>query len=94
MGELGFRHVREEHDPEAYTKTIVSLASDARHFMLRKTAYNLAHRTGVLIGSWQSGISGDYPKKVAEKILKLSDQPQMRRAVEIHGPANRTKPKW
>ena len=73
MGERGYRFVKEEHNPEAYAKTIVSLASDARHFMLRKTAYDLARRTGALIGSWQSPTTiGDLPRKVAEKIHKLS----------------------
>lgn len=73
MGERGHRFVKEEHDPEAYAKIIVSTASDARQFMLRKTAYDLARRTGALIGSWQSSTAaGDLPRKVAEKIHKLS----------------------
>ena len=75
MGERGYRFVKEEHDPEAYAKTIVSLASDARQFMLRKTAYDLARRTGILIGSWKSPTTiGDLPRKVAEKIHMLSEQ--------------------
>lgn len=74
MGERGFRYVREVHNPEVYVQTIVSLASDARQLMLRKTAYDLARRTGVLICSWQGPTTiGDFPRKVAEKIHKLSD---------------------
>jgi len=74
MGERGFRYVREVHDPEAYAQTIVSLASDARQLMLRKTAFDLARRSGVLIGSWQGPTKiGDFPRKVAEKIHKLTD---------------------
>jgi glycosyltransferase involved in cell wall biosynthesis len=73
MGERGYRFVKEEHDAETYAKTIVSLVSDARNFMLRKTAYDLARRTGALIGSWSSPKSiGDLPRKVAEKIHTLS----------------------
>ena len=70
---LGIARALRKHDPETYAKTIVSLASDARQFMLRKTAYDLARRTGALIGSWQSPTTiGDLPRKVAEKIHTLS----------------------
>ena len=73
MGERGYRFVKEEHDPDAYAKTIVSLATDARSFMLRKTAYDLARRTGTEMGAWTSPKSiGDLPRKVAETIHTLS----------------------
>ena len=70
MGQEGLRFLEREHHPDAYVKTIVSLATNAPQFNLRKSAHDLARRSGALIGSWASE-TGDAPERVAEKIRTL-----------------------
>ena len=70
MGEQGLRFLEREHHPEAYVKTIISLALDAEQFHLRKSAYDLARRSGALMGSWCNE-SGDSPERIARAIHKL-----------------------
>lgn len=70
MGQRGLRTLREQHDPEAYVRTILEVAANVRAFSVRKSAYDLARRAGELMGAWNNE-NGDTPKRVAERILQV-----------------------
>jgi len=74
MGAAGLRVVRTEHHPAAYAETMVSLAANARQFKLRHAAFDLAQRSGTLMGGWTNLMKtdDDAPRRVAEKIHALS----------------------
>jgi len=78
MGKQGRRVVGNEHHPATYSDTIVSLAANARAFKLRHAAFDLAERSGAIMGSWTSLMKddGDAPRRVAEKIHGLLDEPR------------------
>jgi glycosyltransferase involved in cell wall biosynthesis len=73
MGKQGRRVVETEHHPATYSDTIVSLAANARQFKLRHAAFDLAERSGAIMGAWSSLMKndGDAPKRVANTIHKL-----------------------
>lgn len=70
MGNEGLRTLTEKHDPEAYVRSILDMASRARQFRLRKTAFDMAKRVGTKMGSWANGAGHD-PRRVAEKIYEI-----------------------
>ncbi|HZN05386.1 MAG TPA: glycosyltransferase [Pyrinomonadaceae bacterium] len=76
MGKQGRRVVETEHHPATYSDTIVSLAANARQFKLRHAAFDLAGRSGAIMGSWTSLMKADAdaPRRVAEKIFTLLDE--------------------
>ena len=77
MGKQGRRVVETEHHPATYSDTIVSLTANARQFKLRHAAFDLARRSGAIMGAWTSVMKddGDAPRRVAEKIFTLLDEP-------------------
>lgn len=70
MGEQGLGFLQREHHPEVYVRTLISLALNAGQFNVRKSAYDLAKRSGASMGSWTSE-TNDAPLRVAEKIRGL-----------------------
>ena len=78
MGKQGRRVVETEHHPATYSDTIVSLTANAREFKLRHAAFDLAQRAGAIMGSWSKQMStdDDAPRRVAEKIFTLLDEPR------------------
>ncbi len=78
MGKQGRRVVETEHHPATYSDTIVSLAANARQFKLRHAAFELAQRSGAIMGGWTSLMKADddAPRRVAEKIFALLDEPR------------------
>ena len=74
MGRHGRRLVETEHHPKSYASTIVSLAENAREFKLRHAAFDLAGRTGAVMGSWSKEMNDDdaAARRVAEKIHSLT----------------------
>lgn len=77
MGKEGRRVVETDHHPATYASTMVSLAANARDFRLRHAAIDLAQRSGEIMGSWTSLMKtdGDAPRRVAEKIFTLLNEP-------------------
>jgi glycosyltransferase involved in cell wall biosynthesis len=73
MGAEGRRVVETEHHPAAYAETMVSLTANARQFKLRHAAFELAQRSGAIMGGWTSLMKTDdaAPRRVAEKIHKF-----------------------
>ena len=69
-GEQGLRFVEREHHPERYVSTLMSLASDAAELNVRKSAYDLAKRSGTLLGSWINETQ-ETPMRLAGKIRDL-----------------------
>lgn len=67
MGEAGLRLLEKEHRPEQYASTLVSLASNTARFNLRKSAYELAERSGALLGEWLNETE-EMPVRVAAKL--------------------------
>ena len=78
MGAQGRRVVETEHHPATYSDTIVSLAANAREFKLRHAAFELAQRSGAMMGSWTNLMKADEdaPRRVAERIHGLLDEPR------------------
>ncbi|HEX2269888.1 MAG TPA: glycosyltransferase [Pyrinomonadaceae bacterium] len=76
MGQHGRRLVETEHHPKAYVDTLLSLAANAREFKLRHTAFDLAQRSGAIMGSWSKEMIDDVDsaRRVAEKIHGLTAQ--------------------
>lgn len=76
MGQHGRHLVETEHHPKIYVSTIVSLVANARQFKLRHAAFNLAHRTGEIMGSWSKEMTADVDsqRRVAQKIHSLTAQ--------------------
>jgi glycosyltransferase involved in cell wall biosynthesis len=74
MGKQGRRVVETEHHPATYSETIVSLTANARQFKLRHAAFDLAQRSGAIMGSWTSLMKadGNAPRRVAETIHRLT----------------------
>lgn len=70
MGNAGRIYLEREHHPAAYVKTLVSLASDAAQFNQRKTAHDLAKRSGELLALWTN--DDDSAERVAKKIHELT----------------------
>jgi glycosyltransferase involved in cell wall biosynthesis len=70
MGRRGLQVLREQHDPEIYTRTILDLAANVRQFRVRKSAYDSARRAGTIMGSWTSK-AGPEPIRIAEKIYEI-----------------------
>jgi glycosyltransferase involved in cell wall biosynthesis len=69
-GEQGLRFVEREHHPERYVSTLMSLASNTAELNLRKSAYDLAKRSGALLGSWINETQ-ETPLRLAGKIRDL-----------------------
>jgi glycosyltransferase involved in cell wall biosynthesis len=67
MGEQGLRFLEREHHPEQYARTLISLASSAEQLRNRKSACDLAKRSGALLGSWIND-TYDTPLRVAAKL--------------------------
>jgi glycosyltransferase involved in cell wall biosynthesis len=76
MGQRGRRLVETEHHPKSYVETIVSLVAIARELKLRHAAFDLARRTGAIMGAWSTQMKTDVhaPNRVAEKIHSLTAQ--------------------
>ena len=76
MGVRGHELVTTEHHPRTYVDTLLSLAATARQLKLRHAAFDLAERSGAVIGSWsnQMKTDTDTPQRVAEKIHSLTAQ--------------------
>ena len=70
MGEQGLRFLEREHHPEQYVSTLISLTSNAAQLNLRKSAYDLAKRSGTLLGPWINDTQ-ETPLRVAGKIRNL-----------------------
>jgi hypothetical protein len=70
MGRRGLDTLHEEHDPEGYVHTILDMAANVRQFHARKSAYDLARRAGIDMGSWTSN-TGQEPIRIAEKIHEI-----------------------
>ena len=73
MGKEGRRVVETDHHPATYSDTMVSLAANARQFKLRHAAFELAQRSGEVMGSWTSLMKADTdaPRRVARAIHAL-----------------------
>jgi hypothetical protein len=69
LGQRGLTTLREQHDPEQYVHTILDLASHGQQFRVRKSAYDLARRTGTIMGSLAN--SSREPIRIAEKIYEI-----------------------
>jgi len=69
-GNQGLRFVEREHHPEQYVSTLMSLASTAVELNLRKSAIDLAKRSGALLGPWIND-TNDTPLRLARKIDDL-----------------------
>jgi glycosyltransferase involved in cell wall biosynthesis len=74
MGEQGLRFLKKEHHPDAYASTIASIVSNGRQLRLRKAAYDMARRAGVLMRAWVPD-NEEAPRRVAEKIYALTSEP-------------------
>ena len=74
MGQLGLKRVLSEHHPKTYVSAIVSLVEMAPELKLRHAAFDLAQRTGAIIGSWSKAMNndGDSARRVAERIHRLT----------------------
>jgi glycosyltransferase involved in cell wall biosynthesis len=70
MGERGRSTLLQQHDPEKYVRSILNFAANSRQFAIRKTAYDLARRSGKIMGSLTKGTVAE-PKRVAEKIYEI-----------------------
>jgi glycosyltransferase involved in cell wall biosynthesis len=70
MGKCGLRTLYEQHNPDKYVHTILDLAGHARELRVRKSAYDLARRTGTMMGSWTSN-AGPEPIRMAETIYEI-----------------------
>ena len=70
MGQRGLRKLLEHHDPEKYVQSILDMAANARHFRVRKSAYDLAKRAGATMNCWSSN-AGDQPDRIAQKIYEI-----------------------
>jgi glycosyltransferase involved in cell wall biosynthesis len=73
MGRHGRRLVETEHHPKAYASTMLSLVDVARQLKLRHAAFELAKRTGEIMGSWSKEMTADddSQRRVAAKIQAL-----------------------
>ena len=73
MGQHGRRLVQTEHHPQAYVSTIISIVANARQFKLRHSAFDLAQRSGAIMGSWSEEMKTDpaAPLRVAAQIHTL-----------------------
>jgi glycosyltransferase involved in cell wall biosynthesis len=76
MGHHGRRLVETKHHPKAYAGTIISLVANARQFKLRHAAFDLAQRSGEIMGSWSKEMTADNDsqRRVAGKIHSLTAQ--------------------
>jgi glycosyltransferase involved in cell wall biosynthesis len=74
MGERGLSLLQQQHHPDAYVATILSLVSNARQLRLRKAAYDMARRAGALMREWAPD-SDDASRSVAEKIHAMTAEP-------------------
>ena len=70
MGQRGLNTLHEQHDPEKYVQTILDLATNVQQFRVRKSAFDLARRAGMAMGSFTSK-TGKEPMRIAEKIHEL-----------------------
>ena len=70
MGERGLRTLHEQHDPEKYVHTILNMAANVHQFSARKSAFDLARRAGMDMGSWTSNASQE-PMRIAQKIYEI-----------------------
>lgn len=70
MGKRGLRTLHEQHDPDKYVHTILDLAGNARDLRVRKSAYDLAGRTGTKMSPWTSNANQE-PIRLAEKIYEI-----------------------
>ena len=74
MGQRGLRTLREQHDPDKYVQTILELAANARQFRVRTSAYDLARRAGMTMGSIVGSSTSDNqqePIRIAKKIYEI-----------------------
>lgn len=76
MGQHGLRLALSDHHPKTYAGAILSLLEHAGDFKLRHAAFNLAQRTGAIMGSWSKEMIDDVAsaRRVAEKIHSLTTQ--------------------
>lgn len=74
MGQLGLNRVRSEHHPKTYVNAITSLVEMASDLKLRHAAFDLAQRTGAIMGSWSKEMNndGDSARRVAERIHRFT----------------------
>jgi glycosyltransferase involved in cell wall biosynthesis len=68
MGQRGLRTLLEQHDPEAYVRTILEMAAHVHEFRVRKSAYDLARRAGTIMGP---STSAEEPIRIATKIHEV-----------------------
>lgn len=67
MGEKGYRVLEEQHAPEAYARSIMSLVTRAQEYRSHSAVYKLARRAVAEVSAWTGGAAAHEALRVAAR---------------------------
>jgi glycosyltransferase involved in cell wall biosynthesis len=67
MGEKGYRVLEEQHAPEAYARSLISLVADAEEYRKHSASHRLARRAAKEVNAWTGGAAAREALRVAAR---------------------------